>query len=109
MSVTTNALVFHLPLSFVQLQTFMMEHAINHTVVSDMDTDTLPMIIPNKEIISVLSDPVNINMFHMMMEMDAMSYDDIKETGDISDIDYDAIDITDFIDMEFGMDVMDTM
>jgi hypothetical protein len=90
MSVTTNALIFHLPLSLVQLHAFMTEHAMNHTVVSDMDTDILPTIIPNKEIISILTDPVNINMFHMMMEL---------ETDDI----------TEFIDMELCVDVMDIL
>ncbi len=106
MNVMTDALAFHVPFSFMQLQAFMTEHAIEHTVVSDMDMDTLdmfPAIVPNKEIISVLSDPVSIDIFHMMMETEAMAYDDAN--AELCE----DIDIMDFIDAELCVDLMDML
>lgn len=103
MSITTDALVFYVSLSSQNVQEFLSDNAVNYTGACFAYPVTQKVTIDDA-IKCVLTDIVNINMFHMMansmmMENDSMVVDDMNT--DIDWNDFMDIDLMDF--MDFGV------
>lgn len=102
MSITTDALVFYVPLFAVTIQEFMSNHGISYTEVSFLDIGHI--IVLDDTIRCVLTDTVNIDMFHMMsnymmMDIDAKNEDTMPI--EIDDDWYKFID--DLMDVDFSV------
>jgi hypothetical protein len=106
MTITTDALGFYLPANTMELYEFMSKHMIHHALVNGNSQYSVGanQIALNDDIRNILTDKVNIDMFHMMsncmMDIDA-------ETCDI-DIDMSIDDMND-IDKFIDSILVDTM
>lgn len=86
MTITTDALGFYVPLNTTDLCEFMFHHMIPFTLV-DLTSEIVNQVALNDDIRCVLTDQVNIDMFHFMSEC-MMDID-----NDTCDIDIDQNDI----------------
>ena len=93
MTITTDALGFYVPFNTLELYKFMFQHIIPFTLV-DLTSEIVSQITMNDDIRSVLTDQVNIDMFHLMSEC-------------MMDIDNEACDIE--IEQDDGDRCMDTI
>jgi len=79
MSITTKALIFYVPLSATDVEKFFTQNAMIYTGASILDP-VAQKIVLDDTIRRVLTDMINIDIFHMMMEID-------EELNDLMDID----------------------
>jgi hypothetical protein len=96
MSITTEALIFYVPLSANDVKEFFTQNAINYTESSILDPVAQKLVLDDT-IRCVLMDIVNIDIFHMMSNymmmdidggIDAIDIDDDAFWNDLMDIDY---------------------
>lgn len=101
MSITIDALVFYVPMSSVDVQQFFVMNLISYTGSTMLEPEVQKVVL-NDTIRCVLTDIVNINMFHMMSQSMMMDID-VNDTVD----GIDAIDIDDdwFFDDLMDLDV----
>jgi hypothetical protein len=98
MSITTEALIFYVPLSVNDVKEFFTQNSINYTEASILDPVAQKVILDDT-IRGVLTDIINIDIFHMMSNYMMM---DIDDGIDAIDIDDDAF-WNDLMDIDYGI------
>lgn len=90
MSITAEALIFYVPLLAHDVKEFFTQNAINYTETNILDPGAQKVILDDT-IRGVLTDIVNIDIFHMMSNYMMMDIDDGVDDAflnELMDIDY---------------------